>query len=129
MTCTRLFAYFFHKRFEKGGFSGWINKVGNKVVEENVFTLDEEPVGPEVVSFLRGLADGSSRIIVDLCQNAGDMRRIPVKPVPSVADLGCDILFQREAVSGYRRYETRLIIVSWTVSRGFFSRNGLSKHV
>lgn len=36
------------------------------------------------------------------------MRRIPVKPVPSVADLGCDILFQREAVSGYRRYETRL---------------------
>lgn len=94
------------------------------MVEENVFTLDEEPVGPEVVSFLQGLADGSSRIIVDLCQNAGDMRRIPVKPVPSVADLGCDILFQREAVSGYRRYETRLIIVSWTVSRGFFRRNG-----
>lgn len=48
------------------------------------------------------------------------MRRIPVKPVPSVADLGCDILFQREDIEDTRRG----LIVSWTVSRGFFRRNG-----
>lgn len=49
------------------------------------------------------------------------MRRIPVKPVPSVADLGCDILFQRKAVSGYRRYETRLNSIVDSVA-GFLSQ-------
>lgn len=78
-------------------------------MEQRLFTFDEEPVEPETTSFLclRPNRSIHSMIIVwsmfhqvskhrEYVANSGETSR-------SIADLGCDILFQRDAVSGNRR--------------------------